>query len=215
MSTPHTTGSARVRRLAGLVLLLIGLAYPFIVYLGMDHLSPRLFALVLGALWLLRTLSPGQTPLSRVLSVTALLFCLLLVLADSSTLLLGYPVLINLALLSLFAGSLVSGMPVIERLARLQEPDLPHAAVRYTRQVTWVWAGFFALNAAIATGLALWAPLAWWTLYTGLIAYLLMGLLFAGEWLVRQRVRASSKSREPEQCKAKTGEDAEFTAVNE
>ena len=43
--------------------------------------------------------------------------------------------------------------------------------------------------ALVAAGLALWAPLAWWTLYNGLIAYLLMGLLFAAEWLVRQRVR--------------------------
>jgi uncharacterized membrane protein len=49
--------------------------------------------------------------------------------------------------------------------------------------------GFFVINGTIAAALTLWAPLAWWTLYNGLIAYLLMGLLFAGEWLVRQRVR--------------------------
>jgi len=73
----------------------------------------------------------------------------------------------------------------------MTEPDLPPAAVRYTRQVTRVWVAFFAFNASVATGLALLAPLSWWTLYTGLIAYLLMGLLFAGEWLVRQRVRAA------------------------
>ncbi len=50
--------------------------------------------------------------------------------------------------------------------------------------------GALVLLAAVAAALALWAPLAWWTLYTGLIAYLLMGLLFAGEWLVRQRIRS-------------------------
>ena len=192
MPTASATGRATVHRLIGLGLLLVGLAYPFIVYLGMGHLSPRLFALMLGTLWLARALSPRQTPLSRTLSIAALSFCLVLALADSSILLLGYPVLINLALLALFAGSLCSGMPIIERLARLQEPELPPAAVRYTRKVTWVWAGFFSVNAAIATGLALWAPLTWWTLYTGLIAYLLMGLLFAGEWLVRQRVRKAT-----------------------
>ena len=189
MPTASATGKATVHRLIGLGLLLVGLTYPFIVYLGMGHLSPRLFALMLGTLWLARALSPRQTPLSRTLSIAALSFCLVLALADSSILLLGYPVLINLALLTLFAGSLCTGMPIIERLARLQEPELPPAAVRYTRKVTWVWVGFFSVNAAIATGLALWAPLTWWTLYTGLIAYLLMGLLFAGEWLVRQRVR--------------------------
>lgn len=189
MQVPAPPGKANASRLIALGLLLAGLAYPFAVYLGLEHLSPRLFALLLGALWLARMFSGKQTPLSRTLTTVALLFCLLLALAGEPALLRWYPVLISLALLGLFAGSLCSGMPIIERLARLSEPELPPAAVRYTRQVTWVWVGYFVVNASIASGLALWAPLSWWTLYTGLIAYLLMGLLFAGEWLVRQRIR--------------------------
>lgn len=189
MQSPARTGKSNASQLLGLALLLAGLAYPFVVYLGLEHLSPRLFAVLLGALWLARLLSGKQTPLNRTLAVIALLFCLLLGLAGEPALLRWYPVLISLALLGLFAGSLMSGMPIIERLARLSEPELPAAAVRYTRQVTWVWVGYFIINASIAGGLARWAPLSWWTLYTGLIAYLLMGLLFAGEWLVRQRVR--------------------------
>lgn len=189
MQVSARTGKANASRLIGLGLLLAGLAYPFVVYLGLEHLSPRLFAMLLGALWLARLLGAKQTPLSRTVAAVALLFCLLLGVVDDSALLPWYPVLISLALLGLFAGSLCSGMPIIERLARLSEPELPPAAVRYTRQVTWVWVGFFIINAGIAGGLVLWAPLSWWTLYTGLIAYLLMGLLFAGEWLVRQRVR--------------------------
>lgn len=189
MQAPAPPGKANASRLIALGLLLAGLAYPFAVYLGLEHLSPRLFALLLGALWLARIFSGKQTPLSRTLATVALLFCLLLGLAGEPALLRWYPVLISLALLGLFAGSLCSGMPIIERLARLSEPELPPAAVRYTRQVTWVWVGYFVVNASIASGLALWAPLSWWTLYTGLIAYLLMGLLFAGEWLVRQRIR--------------------------
>lgn len=189
MQTPARTGTANASRLAGLALLLVGLAYPFVVYVGLEQLSPRLFALLLGALWLARLCSGKQTPLSNTVAATALLFCLLLGLADEPALLRWYPVLISLALLGLFAGSLYSGMPIIERLARLSEPELPPAAVRYTRQVTWVWVGYFIVNAGIASALALWAPLSWWTLYTGFIAYLLMGLLFAGEWLIRQRVR--------------------------
>ena len=189
MQAPAPPGKANASRLIALGLLLAGLAYPFAVYLGLEHLSPRLFALLLGALWLARMFSGKQTPLSRTLTTVALLFCLLLGLAGEPALLRWYPVLISLALLGLFAGSLCSGMPIIERLARLSEPELPPAAVRYTRQVTWVWVGYFVVNASIASGLALWAPLSWWTLYTGLIAYLLMGLLFAGEWLARQRIR--------------------------
>ncbi|WP_265660492.1 hypothetical protein [Stutzerimonas stutzeri] len=175
-------------RMAGLALLLAGLAYPFAVYFGIEHLSPRLFAALLGALWLARLLSSARAA-SRGTAAVALLFCLALALLDDDVLLRWYPVLINAAMLALFAGSLFVGMPVIERLARLQEPDLAEAGVRYTRQVTKVWVGFFVINGTIAAALTLWAPLAWWTLYNGLIAYLLMGLLFAGEWLVRQRVR--------------------------
>ncbi|HBS79134.1 hypothetical protein [Stutzerimonas stutzeri] len=192
MQPPARTAKANASRMTGLCLLLAGLAYPFAVYLGLEHLSPRLFAVLLGALWVAKLLSGKQTPLNYTMAASALLFCLLLGLAGEPALLRWYPVLISLALFGLFAGSLCTGMPIIERLARLSEPDLPPAAIRYTRQVTWVWLGYFIINAGIASGLALWAPLSWWTLYTGLIAYLLMGLLFAGEWLVRQRVRKAT-----------------------
>ena len=110
-------------------------------------------------------------------------------LAGEPALLRWYPVLLNGLLLALFGLSLKFGPPLIERLARLSEPQLPEVAVRYTRTVTQVWAGFFLLNGLVVVALNFWAPLSWWTLYTGLIAYGLMGLLFAGEWLVRQHVR--------------------------
>lgn len=171
-------------------LLLAGLLYPFAVYFGIEHLSPRLFATLLGGLWLARVLTGGRKPGNRLLGVAALIFCALLWLFDSPDLLRWYPVLINLSLLTLFGLSLKFGPPVIERIARLSEPDLPPSGVRYTRQVTWLWICFFIFNAILASALTLWAPLAWWTLYNGLIAYMLMGLLFAGEWLVRQRLRS-------------------------
>ena len=37
---------------------------------------------------------------------------------------------------------------------------------------------------------ALWMSDRAWALYNGLIAYVLIGLLFGAEWLVRQRVKA-------------------------
>ncbi|HHJ4328567.1 TPA: hypothetical protein ACQJWO_005893 [Klebsiella pneumoniae] len=179
-----------MRRLPGLLLMVAGLLYPFAVYHGLQQQwSPRLFAVLLGALWLLRLLLQGAQPGQRWLAACGLGFCLLLGLAGEPALLRWYPLLINLLLLATFALSLRFGPPLIERLARLREPQLTDRAVRYTRRVTQLWCLFFIANALIISLLALYAPLAWWTLYTGLIAYLLMGLLFAGEWLVRQRVR--------------------------
>ncbi|MEL2256273.1 hypothetical protein AAER79_32680, partial [Klebsiella pneumoniae] len=55
--------------------------------------------------------------------------------------------------------------------------------------VTQVWCGFFIINGAIALFTVLHADISLWTLWNGMIAYLLMGTLMAGEWLVRQRVK--------------------------
>ncbi|MFF5863648.1 hypothetical protein [Pseudomonas sp. NPDC012596] len=178
-----------MKRLVGLGLLLAGVLYPFAVYFGMAHFAPWQFGLLLGALWLARVLS-SRRPGSQWMAVAALSFCALLGLFDSPQLLRWYPVLVNSFLLALFGSSLLRGMPMAERLARLREPRLPPRAVRYTRRVTQVWCGFFLVNGLIAAGLTLWAPLSWWTLYNGLIAYAAMGLLFAVEWRIRQRVRA-------------------------
>jgi uncharacterized membrane protein len=96
-----------------------------------------------------------------------------------------YPVLVNTVFFSAFAYSLISPPTMIERFARIYEPNLPARAISYTRRVTQVWCIFFVANGAIALMTALWASPATWTLYNGLIAYVLMGLLFAGEYTVR------------------------------
>lgn len=176
-------------RLLGLLVALVSVAYPFAVYFGAGHLSPGLFAGLLGGLWLARLLANPRDSNSRRMTGVVLVFCLLLALADEPALLRWYPVLVSALLLALFASSLKIGMPMAERLARLREPELPEVAVRYTRRVTEVWAMFLLANGLVVVALNLWAPLSWWALYTGLISYCLMGLLFAGEWLVRQRVR--------------------------
>ena len=46
---------------------------------------------------------------------------------------------------------------------------------------------------ALALVTALWTSDRTWALYPGLIAYGLIGLLFGGEWLVRQRVKAGHR----------------------
>lgn len=100
-----------------------------------------------------------------------------------------YPVLVNGALLAMFGYSLVVPPTVIERLARLGEPDLPPQAIVYTRRVTQVWCGFFALNGCAALLTALYAPSALWWFYNGFVAYLFIGLLLAGEYCVRRRFK--------------------------
>jgi uncharacterized membrane protein len=109
------------------------------------------------------------------------------VLLRSSASLLYYPVLVNAMFLLAFAASLFQSQTLIERLARRLDPELPPHGVRYTRKVTIAWCVFFVINGAIAWWTTTQA-MSVWTLYNGLIAYVAMGVMFGGEWLIRQRV---------------------------
>jgi uncharacterized membrane protein len=105
-----------------------------------------------------------------------------------------YPVFMNAAMLSVFAITLWRPPSMIERFARILDPDLPQSGVRYTYNVTIVWVLFFALNGAVA----LWTVLqpGWfaWTVYNGLLSYIAAGLLFLGEYIVRRRVMRRRQS---------------------
>jgi uncharacterized membrane protein len=181
--------SNRGRLLAALAVLLT-LLYPLLIYLGLGRVEPRWLALLLAALAVLRALSSAR-PWWWAAAAGAGLLAGLSMLGNSLLPLKLYPPLVSLVLLGVFAASLLFPPPLVERIARLQEPDLPAHAVRYTRRVTEVWCGFFVINGGISLLTALYASEALWALYNGLVSYLLIGLLFAAEWLVRQRVRAA------------------------
>jgi uncharacterized membrane protein len=92
---------------------------------------------------------------------------------------------VSLGLLFAFARSLWWGPPVVETLARLQVGELSAAELRYCRSVTAVWCVFFAANALVAALLAWSASLRAWALWTGVLSYLAIAVLFAIELGVR------------------------------
>lgn len=100
-----------------------------------------------------------------------------------------YPVLVNAALLFMFGTSLLHPPSMVERIARLGDPDLPAAAVPYTRKVTQLWCCFFVVNELVALLTALYASTRAWLIYNGFIAYVLMACVFTGEWLARRRLQ--------------------------
>lgn len=175
-------------------------AYPLLVYLSVGRFGPGGVAALLAAVCLVRLAvlrMRGQPsfggPYLTAVSIGGLLLAAASFWLDSSGAVLYYPVLVNAALLVVFAASLASPPSVVERIARLREPDLPRAGVLYTRRVTIVWTVFFALNGAAALYTALFATLETWALYNGLIAYVLIGTLFA----VELAIRAAVKARQP------------------
>ncbi|EKZ6355135.1 hypothetical protein SJ584_16005 [Klebsiella aerogenes] len=172
---------------------LLLLAWPFLIWFGLAHNSlPWLLPLMALLLFLrFRQTRRQSGPLSvvtQIVAVAGMTLCIASYLLKTHQLLLFYPVVVSGVMLAVFGGSLWSSMPVVERLARLRDPVLPEQAVRYTRRVTQIWCAFFIGNGGIALVTALYGDMSLWTAWNGMISYLLMGMLMAGEWLVRQRV---------------------------
>jgi len=171
-----------------LAVLVLSIAYPFLIYWGLQHYEASsllpLLLLLLGLRWILGGKSFER---SMLIAIMALLVFIALVWGHQLGLKF-YPVMVNLGFLGLFAGSLVFPPPIVERMARIQDPDLSPRGVAYTYKVTWVWIVFFILNGSIAALTAIWGSDEIWVLYNGFIAYLLIGILVAGEWLIRRRL---------------------------
>lgn len=172
----------------------LAIGYPVAIYLALQWFEPRWVAAAVVALILVRwrgralALFAGLPWLSHLVIAGSLALSLAALVANDETLLRLYPTGVSLALLAVFGLSLRTSPPIVERMARLSHPDLPAEAVRYCRKVTEVWCGYFALNAAISAWTAIGASRELWALYNGFIVYVAMGVLFAGEWLLRRHL---------------------------
>ena len=174
----------------------IFVAYPVMVYFGLMYFDARSVALLLILLVGARLVFAGRVAGKRAFR-PQLIFALaaagvigfLVMLSDSPVFLRFYPVCISALMLVLFFLSLLHPPTVIERFARIQNPNLSPAAIRYTRKVTIVWCVFFMFNGGAALYTTLFTSLEIWALYNGAISYGLIGILFAGEYLIRRRLQ--------------------------
>ncbi len=177
--------------IAGFLQTAFYLAYPLTVYLGYTRLETRQLALLLLGLYAIsvalrfRGSAADLWTLLRQFAGLGVLIGLVLT-TGNRTILLFLPVFVNLYLFGTFALTLRNGPPIVERFARMVEDDLPYFTLPYCRKVTIAWSVFLAANALFMIVLALTAPIAWWALYTGLISYLVVGVLFAGEFVLRK-----------------------------
>lgn len=177
----------------------VTLAYPVVVYLSLGHVEPRWMALLLLGVATVR-LGLGRSAATWGVVAAALCLGLVAWLGNALMPLKLYPVAVNAFMFTVFVSTLVRPPSIIERMARLAEPDLPEVAVAYTRKVTSVWSAFFLVNGGIALATALWGTEAQWALYNGAISYGVMGLIAMVEWVIRQRVRGRkifARSRAP------------------
>jgi uncharacterized membrane protein len=180
-----------------IVFFLLFVGYPIIVYFGLRFFEARVVApiLVLVALarWLMSRRVDGvgaQMPQTKIVIGASIVLALATELTNSQVYLEYYPLCMNVAMFTMFFGSLIRPPSVVERIARLSDPDFPEHAVAYTRKVTVVWCLFFVFNGSMALATVLVSDLAIWAIYNGVVSYALMAMLFVGEYLLRDRLLA-------------------------
>lgn len=163
--------------------------YPLLVYWGTRWLEPRFLGLIVVAIYALRILIVTRRPALRWLVLVVILTAgALFWFLNSELLLKLVPALINLVLAAGFTYTLFYPPTLPARMAELQHGFITPAIARYTNRVTCMWIGFFCFNANLAVITAIWASREIWMLYNGLIAYVLIGLVFAGEYAYRRLV---------------------------
>lgn len=160
--------------------------YPIFVFFGLRVLPPGVVGLVLAVLLMIRFGVIRLTERSTALPgfIVLFLYAAASALLGSTQMLLYYPVLVNALLLVLFAGSLRSKEPLLIRIVRARGTPVGEHASRYLTRLTAIWAGFFLVNGLVSVWTTT-TSMEIWTIYNGVISYLIIGVLASAEWIYR------------------------------
>lgn len=200
-----------MKRVAGKIFFTaISVLYPVLVYCGIRYwgLSPRRMSLMLLALgfyhFLNFTRCKSKADRGRTGALVALILVCALVAFFANNILFVkfYPVLVNLSLLAFFGFTLWRPPSFAFRMACLGDKNLMvspsfKAVERYCNKVTFAWCLFFVVNGLVSSLTVFVGSDKIWSLYNGLISYILIGLFFIVEYLVRKMVQSKMQSYVP------------------
>jgi uncharacterized membrane protein/acyl-CoA synthetase (AMP-forming)/AMP-acid ligase II len=128
--------------------------------------------------------------LSSALFLTAGLFCFF---TNQTIFLKLYSVAISVTFLGVFGSTLFLPPNIVFRFATLQDKSIKGSLAEkrvqaYCRKVTVAWCMFFICNGSISVFTAFCSSDKVWSIYNGGISYVLMGLMFAVEFIIRKQV---------------------------
>lgn len=166
------------------IITLFFLLYPYLVFRGLQEGVVWFAPLIIATVYFYQGVTETRTAVKARKIMFAVILVAGIVFFQTITAKL-LPTLIQLFLMSFFYKTLVQGPPLIERFVRLEFSELPAGVVSYCRQLTILWTGFFAFNAVVCSSLALWGQSSWWALYSGVVIFLLTGVLMIGEYIFR------------------------------
>lgn len=99
-----------------------------------------------------------------------------------------YPPICNLFIFGVFFGSLFTKETVIQKFAKACQGELKKTTLDYTRKVTYIWCLFTFLNFLISVWTIFLSDNIW-MIYNGFISYMLVGIVFGVEYIVRTVLR--------------------------
>ncbi|GMR20137.1 MAG: hypothetical protein BMS9Abin36_0732 [Gammaproteobacteria bacterium] len=170
---------------------LILCSYPLIVHLSVyfghvvwaAYFLATFFALPLPY-YLIRWRRPNWL---IVLSTTYSILIFWLAGTQAETLLFAQPIIINSLIFLIFISSLFGNSgSLIGRFAKIIKPDASNEIMEYCRWVTWAWALFFLVMAVLSWFLSAYASIEAWSWFTNVLTYILVGLMFIVEYIVRK-----------------------------
>ena len=169
-----------------IIVICLFLAYPYLIYRGIESGMVWLAPAIFSGIYLLQSFASRNVKIriyKALISIALLLGAYYLQTITAKVL----PVLIQLMLMYFFGRTLLKGKgpSFIESFVRLEFPEFQPGISEYCRQLTILWAGFFAFNAIMCVALAIWGADFWWTLYNGVFIYLMIGALMIGEYIYR------------------------------
>jgi uncharacterized membrane protein len=176
-------------------------ASPWVLYWTLSRHEVGVAALTLVGWVILRTIpillaaDPAHRATALRLPLIALVFAILGWALDDGVWLMILPSATQATFGTAFLRSLAA-TPMIETFARMVKPELLPSEIAHCRQWTRIWGLYLLVLAAIGLALAEWASLKIWTAYVGVASYVLVGLLFAVEYIVR-RLRFREYGRNP------------------
>lgn len=103
-----------------------------------------------------------------------------------------YPIIIYIIFFTVFMYK-INEKPLIQSFAELEHKirnlaPLTNKEKRYTHILTYIWAYFFLISALICIFLSLLENKKYWFFYTGVAGYLLTGMLFISERILRSKL---------------------------
>ncbi len=172
--------------LRSLITSLLFLLYPYLVYRGIQEGVVWFAPIIIANLYLFQAIK-SKTAQERFNNLDIVFLLLLGCIFYQDLVAKLIPIFIQLSLMSFFGKTLRKGKgpSLVERFASLDFPEIPPVVSRYCRHLTMMWTGFFAFNVAACIVLALFAPVSWWALYTGVMIFVLSGVLMIGEYIWR------------------------------